>query len=184
MPEVIDVEIRADTAAFDLALKDLESRSRQFGSVLTNALKGAVVNGKSLEDVLRGVGLSLAGMALDAGLKPLQGLLSNVFSGLLGGILPFAKGGVTPFASGGVVSSPTYFPAGNSLGLMGEAGSEAILPLSRTADGRLGVASSGGKGNVNVVLNVTTPDAASFRKSEAQMTAMLARAASRGTRYL
>lgn len=184
MPEIVDVEIRADTSGFDVALKDLESRSRQFGSVLTSALKGAVVNGKSLEDVLRGVGLSLAGMALDAGLKPLQGLLSNVFSGLLGGVLPFAKGGITPFASGGIVSSPTYFPAGRSVGLMGEAGSEAIMPLSRTSGGRLGVASGGGKGNVQVVLNVSTPDAASFKKSESQMTAMLARAASRGTRYL
>jgi phage-related minor tail protein len=184
MPEIVDVEIRADTSAFDQALKDMEGRSKQFGSVLTNALKSAVVSGKGLEDVLRGVALSLAGMALDAGLKPLQGLLSNVFSGLLGGILPFAKGGVTPFASGGVVSSPTFFPSGKSIGLMGEAGSEAILPLSRTADGRLGVASGGGKGNVSIVMNVTTPDAASFRKSEAQMTAMLARAASRGTRYL
>jgi phage-related minor tail protein len=184
MPEIVDVEIRADTSAFDLALKDLESRSKQFGAVLTNALKGAVVSGKGLEDVLRGVALSLAGLALDAGLKPLQGLLSNVFSGLLGGILPFAKGGVTPFASGGVVASPTFFPNGGSIGLMGEAGSEAILPLSRTSDGRLGVASGGGTGNVSVVLNVTTPDAASFRKSEAQMTAMLARAVTRGARYL
>ena len=184
MPEVVNVEIQADTSAFDAALKGLEDRSKQFGAVLTNALKGAVVSGKSLEDVLRGVGLSLAGMALDAGLKPLQGLLSNVFSGLLGGILPFAKGGVTPFASGGVVASPTFFPNGDSIGLMGEAGSEAILPLGRTSDGRLGVASGGGKGNIQVVMNVTTQDASSFRKSEAQMTAMLARAATRGTRYL
>ena len=184
MPEIVDVEIRADTSSFDLALKDLENRSKQFGAVLTSALKGAVVSGKGLEDVLRGVALSLAGMALDAGLKPLQGLLSSVFSGLFGGILPFAKGGVTPFASGGVVASPTFFPNGGSIGLMGEAGAEAILPLSRTSDGRLGVASGGGKGNVSVVLNVTTPDAASFRKSEAQMTAMLARAATRGARYL
>lgn len=184
MPEILDVEVRADTSAFDLALKDLESRSRQFGSVLTNALKGAVVNGKSLEDTLRGIGLSLAGMALDAGLKPLQGLIGNLFSGALGGILPFAKGGVTPFASGGIVASPTYFPNGGGIGLMGEAGSEAIMPLSRTADGRLGVAAGGGKGGVHVVMNVTTPDAASFKKSEAQMTAMLARAASRGARYL
>jgi phage-related minor tail protein len=184
MAEIIDVEIRADTDAFDLALRDLESRSKQFGSVLTNALKGAVVSGKSLEDVLRGVGLSLAGMALDAGLKPLQGLIGNLFSGLLGGIMPFAKGGVTAFASGGVVASPTYFPNGNSIGLMGEAGSEAILPLSRTSDGRLGVASNGGRGVTQITINVTTPDATSFRRSEAQVTAMLARAAGRGSRYL
>ncbi len=70
----------------------------------------------------------------------------------------------------------------NLLGLMGEAGSEAILPLRRGADGSLGVAAAGGGAPVNVVFNVTAQDAASFRKSEAQITGMLARAVSRGTR--
>ena len=74
MPEIVDVEIRADTSAFDQALKDLESRSKQFGSVLTNALKSAVVSGKGLEDVLRGVALSLgrhgAGCGAEAAARP------------------------------------------------------------------------------------------------------------------
>ena len=65
---------------------------------------------------------------------------------------------------------------------MGEAGPEAILPLQRSADGRLGVATNGGGSSVNVVFNVTTQDASSFRKSEAQVTGLLARAVSRGTR--
>jgi lambda family phage tail tape measure protein len=122
-------------------------------------------------------------------LKPLQALTGSLFSGLLGGlsgILPFAKGGVpghvVPFASGGIVSTPSYFPMAGNVGLMGEAGSEAILPLRRGADGSLGVAAAGGGGPVNVVFNVTAQDAASFRKSEAQITGMLARAVSRGTR--
>ena len=89
-----------------------------------------------------------------------------------------------PFAAGGVVSSPSYFPMGNNIGLMGEAGPEAILPLQRAADGRLGVAASGGGAPVSIVFNVTTPDAASFRKSEAQLSGMLARAVSRGVRTL
>jgi phage-related minor tail protein len=67
---------------------------------------------------------------------------------------------------------------------MGEAGAEAILPLARGADGRLGVAAGGTAPPVNIVFNVTTPDAASFRKSEAQITGMIARAASRGARSL
>jgi lambda family phage tail tape measure protein len=140
--------------------------------------------------VLRRVAMSLAGMALNQGMQPLQSLASGVFSNLLGGLrgaMPFAKGGVvggvTPFAAGGVVSSPTYFPMRGGVGLMGEAGPEAILPLQRSADGRLGVASAGG-GGVNVVFNVHTQDAGSFRKSEAQITGMLARAVSRGTRAL
>lgn len=71
---------------------------------------------------------------------------------------------------------------GRNVGLMGEAGAEAILPLRRSADGSLGVATSGGGAPVNVVFNVTAQDATSFRKSEAQITGMLARAVSRGSR--
>jgi lambda family phage tail tape measure protein len=188
MAETIDVELRADTQGLEMALKNLEDRSRQFGSVLTSALKGAVVQGKSLEDTLKGVALSLIGMSLDAALKPLSGLFSSAFSGLLGGILPFAKGGLTggvqAFADGGIVASPTYFPNGGGIGLMGEAGSEAILPLQRGADGRLGVAAGGGSQRPNVVVNISTPDAQSFLKSQGQVSAMVARAAGRGGRYL
>lgn len=189
MAEDVTVAIRADTAPFQNALESLERLSGNFGSQLSGALKSAAVSGRELDDVLRRVGLNLAGMALTQGLKPLQSLTGSLFSGLLGGlsgILPFAKGGVpgsvVPFASGGVVSSPSYFPLGGNIGLMGEAGSEAILPLRRGPDGSLGVASAGGGGAVNVVFNVTAQDAASFRKSEAQITGMLARAVSRGTR--
>ncbi len=190
MAEDVTVRINADTAPFAAALQDLQGLSKSFGNELTGALKSAAVSGKSLDDVLRQVGLSLAGMALNQGLKPLQTLTSSLFSNLLGGLgaLHFADGGVpgrvTPFASGGVVSSPTYFPMGKGLGLAGEAGSEAILPLRRSADGKLGVASAGGGATVNVVFNVTAQDAASFRKSEAQITGMLARAVSRGARTL
>ena len=187
MPETIDVELTADTQGLETALKNLEDRSRQFGSVLTSALKGAVVQGKSLEDTLKGIALSLAGRASDAALKPLSGLFSSAFSGLLGGILPFANGGLTggvqAFAEGGVVASPTYFPNGSGIGLMGEAGAEAILPLQRGADGRLGVAAGGGQ-RPNVVINISTPDAQSFVKSQAQITTRVARASGRGSRYL
>jgi len=189
MVEPVTVRVEADTEPFRAALDDLQKLSASFGSQLTGALKSAVVSGKDLDDILRRVALNLAGMALNQGLQPLQALAGNLFSSILGGlggIMPFAKGGVvgnaTPFASGGIVSAPSYFPTGGRLGVMGEAGPEAILPLSRGADGRLGVAAPGGGGGVNVVFNVTTQDAGSFRESEAQITGMLARAVSRGTR--
>jgi hypothetical protein len=57
----------------------------------------------------------------------------------------FSNGNVVPFANGGVVGSPTTFPmAGGKTGLMGEAGPEAIMPLKRGKDGKLGVAADGG----------------------------------------
>lgn len=183
MAEDVTVSIRADTAPFESALANLEKLSESFGSQIAGALKSAAVSGREFDDVLRRIGLNLAGMALEQGLKPLQSLAGSLFSSLLGGLLPFAKGGVVPFASGGVVSAPTYFPVAGGVGLMGEAGAEAILPLRRGADGSLGVAAGGGA-SVNVVFNVTAQDAASFRKSEAQITGMLARAVSRGNRTL
>ncbi|TCQ82474.1 hypothetical protein EDF68_101863 [Ochrobactrum sp. BH3] len=180
--ETVTVSVDADTSAFDRALTDLEKRSSSFGSNLTTALKSAIVSGKGLEDVLRGLASNLAGSALSAGLQPLQSLGSSLMSGMMTGIR-----GIMPFAKGGVVSSPTYFGMGNgSLGLTGEAGAEAILPLARGADGRLGVATGGGNAGkpVQVVFNMSSPDASSFRKSEAQLSTMLAGAVRRGARRL
>ena len=66
----------------------------------------------------------------------------------------YGRNGIQKFARGGVVHSPTIFPFKNGIGLMGEAGSEAILPLKRTKQGKLGVESSGGGGTVvNVSVN-------------------------------
>jgi lambda family phage tail tape measure protein len=83
-----------------------------------------------------------------------------------------------------VIGTPTYFPMrGGGLGLAGEAGPEAIMPLTRGPDGRLGVATSGaGASTVNIT--IATPDAASFRRSEAYLTGQIARAVARGQRSL
>jgi len=76
----------------------------------------------------------------------------------------FAKGGVfvhgTPvhaFARGGIVNSPMLFPMATGTGLMGEAGPEAIMPLARGPDGRLGVRGgrSSGGGGVNNQISIT-----------------------------
>ena len=70
--------------------------------------------------------------------------------------IPFADGGafsggsqIEAYANGGVVGSPTTFPmTGGKTGLMGEAGPEAIMPLKRGANGKLGVQMEGGGGDV------------------------------------
>jgi lambda family phage tail tape measure protein len=65
----------------------------------------------------------------------------------------FGRNGIVPFASGGIVSKPTLFKFAAGTGLMGEAGPEAIMPLRRGTDGRLGVTASGSQGN-NISINV------------------------------
>jgi len=69
------------------------------------------------------------------------------------GATAFAKGGVVQplqkFANGGVTSGPTPFAMRGGFGLAGERGAEAILPLGRGADGKLGVTGSA----INVTVN-------------------------------
>ena len=147
------------------------------GRSLSRAFRGAVLDGKSLKSVLGEVARSFADIALKAAFQPIGSLVSGAIESLFTATNP----AVTPFAKGGVLASPTYFPLGQGLGLAGEAGAEAILPLSRGSDGRLGVAAGGG-GAVNVTFNVTASDARSFAASEAELSAMLLRAVRRGTR--
>jgi hypothetical protein len=65
----------------------------------------------------------------------------------------FGRSGYVPFANGGVVSGPTLFPFANGTGLMGEAGPEAIMPLSRGSDGKLGVAAANGNSAPKITIN-------------------------------
>lgn len=82
----------------------------------------------------------------------------------------FAANGIVPYAMGGIVNRPTLFPFANGgsigTGLMGEAGPEAIIPLQRGANGKLGVA--GGGGTTNIVVNVDASGGTSVSGDETQ----------------
>jgi phage-related minor tail protein len=182
MDDQVTLKIGADTTSFERSLRDLQVDADRFASILTQGLKSAVVSGNSLEDVLKNIGRQMASNALSIGLKPFENLLGGAIGSLFSAITPFAKGGVPGLASG-IVNTPTVFGAGGRLGVMGEAGAEAIMPLARDANGRLGVAGGGGA-PVTVNVSISTPDANSFRRSEGQLAAMLARAVSRGSRNL
>lgn len=189
------VAIDADTSGFDKAMGDITKSSQQFSRAFTSSIKQAVIGGKGLEDTLRNIGMRFADIALNQAFAPLENMFANFIGNLAAGAstgpTAFAKGGmfnatgVVPFAKGGVVSSPSYFDFKGGRGLMGEAGAEAIMPLSRGPDGKLGVASSGQSARpVQVVFNVASNDPQSFRRSEGQISAMLARAVQRGNRAL
>ena len=189
--EARTLPLRLDTTQAERALDDLDRLGRRFSSTLSTAFTDIAIKGKGLNDVLRSLALSLSQLVLKAALRPLTDQIGNAFAGLFQGGAGFAKGGVlqqrlpVPFASGGVIQSPVTFPlADGRLGLAGERGAEAILPLARGPDGRLGVAAQGGGAGVSVTFNVSTPDADSFRRSESQIAAMVARAVAMGQRNL
>ena len=172
-------------------LQNLDRLAQNFGRSLDTALTRGAASGRSLDGVLGMIGTRLAGAATRAAGGAIQSGVAGLINSMMGaGSEPgFARGGVfrggrvQPFAAGGVVAAPTYFPMAGGTGLMGEAGPEAILPLARGADGRLGVAGGGASARpVSVTVNIATPDPAAFRRSEAQVTASLARAVARGQR--
>ena len=126
---------------------------QQFG----DAFADFVATGKSsfadlTRSILQDLSRIFARAALFKGLSLIPGVGSFLsLPGFAdGGVI--AKNKIVPFAYGGIVNKPTLFPMANGAGLMGEAGPEAIMPLRRGRDGKLGVEASGGVGNV--VVNV------------------------------
>ena len=121
-----------------------------FEGHIEGAFMALVDGSKSIEDTFKSMIRSII-------LDMYQQMVAKQAASFLMGFLPFANGGafsggrVTPFASGGVVNRPTLFPMANGAGLMGEAGPEAIMPLKRGPDGKLGVEGGGG---VTVVQNI------------------------------
>ena len=113
----------------------------------------------------------------------------RLVSSFAGGGGAFADGGAFNnglqfFASGGVftnqvVSRPTMFAHGGGFGVMGEAGPEAIMPLTRAPNGKLGVAAQGGSGvqnNVNISVSISqTGNAESDSKADSEQGRRIAR---------
>jgi len=172
--------------------REVQGMSRAIGGGLRRAFDGVVFDGMRLSDALRTVARSMVDAAYNTAMRPVQnalgGFVANGINSLVSGILPFQKGGaisqgrVMPFARGGVVQGPTPFPMRGGMGLMGEAGPEAIMPLRRGPDGRLGVAAAGGGAPVQVVMNITTPDVQGFQRSQTQIAAQMGRVLARGQR--
>lgn len=172
--------------------REVNMLSRSMGAGLRKAFDGLVFDGMRLSDALKSVATSMVNAAHNTAIKPVQNALgsaiANGVNGLISGILPFqngapfSQGKVIPFANGGIVSSPTYFPMRGATGLMGEAGPEAILPLKRGADGKLGIESGGGGRPIQINMHISTPDVAGFQLSQSQIAAEMSRAISRGQR--
>ncbi len=185
-------QLRQTQGALAETARDLGNLDRGFSRGLRSAFDSLVLDGAKLSDVLSGLAQSMANTAYAAAINPVTnhfgGLLADGVNGLVAGMMPFADGApfsqgrVMPFAKGGVVSGPVNFPMRGGTGLMGEAGPEAIMPLARGADGRLGV-QAGGAAAVTVNMTIATPDVQGFQRSQSQIATQMARALGRSQRH-
>lgn len=174
-------------AAFEDYAMEANNAAGQTHSALTNAFQGAedalvqfAMTGKlSFRDLANSIIADLARIAAKQAIVGIAGMIAGAWggaasagasSGTLQGfgnntswLTANANGGVynSPSLSaysGGVYDSPQLFAFAKGAGVFGEAGPEAIMPLQRGPDGRLGVAAHGGGAgasqvNVNVVVN-------------------------------
>jgi tape measure domain-containing protein len=158
------------------AARAAEENRRQIERI-GDAISNAIIQAESFAEALRNVAVALANIAVqDFEARGKNSFLGKLFSAgasaVAGGAASgggsgpafetfgrnakgnvISAGSMVPFAQGGVVSRPTVFPMANGIGLMGEAGPEAILPLKRGPGGRLGVAGGGAGVTVQIINN-------------------------------
>jgi len=136
-------QLETEAARATQAMDALNYVSGEAGNALIDALMGGKNAGEQLIQTLKRAVLQAALLG--------EGPLAGLFGGgsLLGKVAGSFLGGVKPFAKGGVVTSATRFAMQGGMGVMGEAGPEAIMPLARGADGKLGVRAAMGGGASN-----------------------------------
>ena len=147
MQEYMDELERADKATGRLeqnlgetgeSFDDLGSTVEDWGKKSGDAMIDMALSGKgSFKDMVDSMISDL--VRLIAKQMIVKALGGTFLGGLFEDGAAFSGGKVTPFARGGVVSSPMLFPMAQGMGLMGESGPEAVMPLKRTESGQLGV---------------------------------------------
>jgi len=185
--EAMDAHVTAwkeHTEAAFAGIAELSERTawamqENFSSLFFDAMQGEF---KSLEDYAQGILTSLNRAVADfLGQQLVQGLfgsltksgggggwINSLFSAIFGNAQgnAFAPAGVKRYGAGGVVTDPTLFAYAGGIGLMGERGHEAVMPLGRTRRGELGVKTDGARPVVNTFnITVQTPTGSLDRQS-------------------
>ena len=167
---------------FDKMIADMGESAiagaEMIGGALGNVFSGATHNARDFfKDILQGFAQLAAAAAIQKVMKMIGG--NSGFSSFMDAIMgkaemgnAYDRGTLVPFAQGGVVNGPTTFPmSGGRMGLMGEAGAEAIMPLRRGKDGKLGV--TGARPRVEIHNNLGIAANASVDESGDRMRIIL-----------
>lgn len=153
----------------DERTQKLELSTRKYASAISAAFASAVTSGKSFDDVLKSLALRMSQMAVQAAMRPLVGGVMGGFNNMFAGL----------FTGGGSVTAPAYLPPPGVGGL-----APGPAPASGATGGEFAQAAHAGAASPHVSIHISTPDAESFRRSEAYVTGQIARAVARGQRTL
>ena len=136
-------------------VSEQKNLAKELGMTFTSAFEDAIVGGKKFSEVLQGLLQDILRLVMRKNItEPFANAIGSIDFGKLlsfnatGGV--YSGAGISAY-SGQIVSRPTIFPFASGIGLMGEAGPEAILPLKRSRDGKLGVEGGGSSMVVNII---------------------------------
>lgn len=163
LSSVISGQLTSGLADIVTGTKSVGQGFSDMGVAIARAITEMIVKLYIVIPLMQALQATVNSLGFGGGASPAQQLAD--------GVIPVARGGafgnVTPFARGSIFAnrvfdSPTFFKfargGGLGNGVMGEAGPEAVMPLRRAPDGRLGVSLTGGPGgapaNMNVNVNV------------------------------
>ncbi len=145
----------------------MKDAAKDLGMTFQSAFEDAIIDGKKFSDVLSALLQDIERLILRTAVtaplaEAISSGISSFFSASAHGNI-FSGGNLIPFATGGLITRPTLFPMANGgMGLAGEAGTEAIMPLFRTPGGDLGVKSGNGRG---IEINVYAPEGSSVSQN-------------------
>ena len=191
------VQNKHDSSAFGGMMAGLKSVGDKAGTVfgtmkkasesamttMADGIANMVVSGKAnfkdlTKSILADIAKMLIQMALLKAVKAAVGMFADGGSFDSSGQMALAKGGafnaqgVKYYARGDIFNSPTMFAHAGGLGVMGEAGPEAVMPLTRGPNGKLGVKLYNDQkrqalqvNNIEITVNVTDGKTESAQQS-------------------
>lgn len=169
--------LASGTSRLRSEVADLAGLARGMGSAFTDAFRDGALEGRSFGSVLRDLALRLSQLSLTAAFKPVEGFLGGVLANGFAGLRAAPRATGAAVTAAGAIAAPSYLPAGavrTAASLAENAGPAGRSPPMPVA----------GRGATHVTVNIATPDVDGFRRSEAQVSAALARAVARGHRSL
>ena len=169
----------------------VENVSKSISSTISSGIVSALRSGGNAFDVFSGLATTALQKILDKLLEIsiITPIINSLTSGFGGGFFKglfslfgfkdgaaFQNGKVLPFAKGGIVNKPTLFPMANGgTGLMGEAGAEAVMPLKRMSNGKLGVQADNKGGQVVNIYNYSNSQVETRKRDDNTMDVFIRR---------